>query len=174
MLKTASIGSSPAKTPLLTGAAAGLLAGAVTGQVDRFLDRYVSAEQKKRDRKVRKAPAHRMAGPYFARKIVGRKLSAKEAERARMAFQVAYGVVWGVIYAAVRKKAPRLSRWGGLPFGVPFFIVCDGVMAPLLGVSPTLRKIPWQPSVKELCNHVAWTAAAELFHRAVGRTAVAR
>jgi putative membrane protein len=59
----------------------------------------------------------------------------------------------------------------GLPFAVPFFFGCDGAMAPLMGVSPGIQKIPWQLNAKELGNHVAWTLAAEAVHRLVPRIA---
>ncbi len=170
MLK-ASAGIPQAPHPLLTGAAAGLVAGAAAGQSDKLLDRFVSSKQKKRDRRLREASAHVMAGPYFARKISGKKLDAKGKERARMVFNVAYGVGWGLIYAGLRRKFPRLGRWGGLPFAVPFFFACDGTLAPLFGVSPNLRRLPWQPSAKEMGNHIAWTAAAEMVHRAVAKAA---
>jgi putative membrane protein len=166
--------SAQPRHPLLTGIAAGLLAGVVTGQVDRLFDRFVSPAQKRRDRQVREAPAHLLAGPYFARKITGRRLSGKEFRRAQLAFSAVYGVVWGMIHAGARRKAPAFSRLGGLPFGVPFFFACDGTMAPLLGVSPNLRKIPWQMNAKELGNHIVWTATAELVHRAAARMAPAR
>lgn len=155
--------------PLLTGVVAGLIAGGIAGQSDRLLDRYVSKEQKRRDKKVRKAPAHEMAGPYFVRKITGKRLSRKQEQHAKQGFGLAYGIMWGLIYAVARKKAPALARWGGIPFGIPFFLACDGMMAPLLGVSPSLRKIPWQPNAKELGNHLAWTAAAETVHRLAAR-----
>lgn len=155
--------------PLLAGVVGGLVAGGVAGQSDQILDRFVSKEQKKRDKKVRKASAHELAGPYFVRKITGKRLSKKQENRARQGFTLAYGIMWGLIYATARKKAPRLARWGGIPFGIPFFLACDGMMAPLLGVSPSLRKIPWQPSAKELGNHLAWTAAAEMVHRMAAR-----
>jgi putative membrane protein len=57
-----------------------------------------------------------------------------------------------------------------LPFAVPFFLACDGGIAPLLGLSPGLARVPWQLSVKELLNHVAWTATAETAHRLARRT----
>ncbi len=157
--------------PLLTGAAAGLVAGAVSGQTDRLLDRLVTPRQKRRDRRRREGSAHQVAGPYFARKISGRKLSKEGKKRAQTTFNLAYGIGWGLAYAGLRKKFPRLSRWGGLPFAIPFFFACDGVLAPLFGVSPTLRRIPWQPSAKEMGNHIAWTAAAEMVHRAAAKAA---
>ncbi|BCS53352.1 DUF1440 domain-containing protein [Geobacter sp. SVR] len=166
--------SDPSKTgghPLLLAAAAGLVAGAVTGQSDRFMNRFVSIRHKLRDRLVREAPAHQLAGPFLASRIIGRRLSRQEKKRARAAFFAAYGTGWGLIYAGMRKRYPRLARMGGLPFAVPFFFFCDGFMAPLLGVSPNLHRIPWQPNVKEMINHIAWTAAAETVHRAAHRLA---
>lgn len=155
--------------PFITGVVSGLVAGGVAGESDQLLDRFVSKEQKRRDKKVRKAPAHEIAGPYFVRKVTGKKLSRKQEQRAKQGFGLIYGILWGLIYAAARKKAPRLARWGGIAFGVPFFLACDGMMAPLLGISPPLRRIPWQPNVKELGNHLAWTATAEAVHRLAAR-----
>jgi len=155
--------------PLLVGVAAGLIAGVVAGRTDSFFDRFVSERQKKRDRRVREASAHQMAGPYFAGKLLGKRLTAQEKKRARLAFSVAYGLGWGLIHGSLRKKFPALRRWGGLPFAIPFFFACDGVIAPGLGISPNLRRIPWQPSVKEMGNHIAWTATAELIHRVAAR-----
>lgn len=158
----------PLRHPLLLAMAAGLVAGAVAGASDRMLDPLVSEKQKRRDRRVREASAHRMAGPYFASKLLGRRLKPKEKKRADKAFGVLYGLGWGMIYGGLRRRFPALTRWGGLPFAIPFFFACDGMIAPTLGVSPNLRLIPWQPSAKEMGNHIAWTAAAELVHRLAG------
>ena len=155
--------------PVLVGVAAGLIAGAVTGGTDKLLDRFVSPKQKKRDRRVREASAHEMAGPYFAAKILHRRLSEREKKQARLAFSVVYGLGWGLIHSGLRRKFPKLTSLAGLPFAVPFFFACDGFIAPLLKVSPNLNRIPWQPSAKELGNHIAWTAAAELIHRLAAR-----
>lgn len=154
---------------LLTGAAAGLLAGAVVGQVDRLLDRFISPAQRRREKRVRVTTPHRLAGPLFAERISGRALSKSGEQWAQAVFNVAYGVGWGLVYAAVRRRFPQLARAGGLPFAVPFFLVCDGVIAPLLRLTPHPGKIPWQPNAKELANHIAWTAAAEVVNRAADR-----
>jgi hypothetical protein len=156
--------------PLLVGAVAGLIAGAVTAQSDRLLDRLVSDAHKRRDRRVRKGSAHEVAGPYFAEKLSGRRLSRQGKKRARLAFGVAYGLGWGLLHGRIRRRFPSLTRLLGLPFAVPFFFACDGCIAPLLGVSPRLTRIPWQPSLKEMGNHITWTAVSELVHRLAGRT----
>jgi len=157
----------------LTGAASGLVASAVVGGVDRLLDRYISPQQRLRERLVRPAPPHHRAGPVFAEKLLGHGLSARGERSARTAFNAVYGIGWGLIYTAVRRNFPALARFGGLPFGVLFFLACDGVIAPRLKLTPGLRKIPWQPNAKELANHVAWTAAAEATQRGAARAAAA-
>jgi hypothetical protein len=155
--------------PLLVGMAAGLIAGAVTGGTDKLLGRLVTKEQKRRERRVREASPHEIAGPYFAGKLMGKRLSRRDKRRAQLAFSVIYGLGWGMIHSGMRKKFPGLGKAAGLPFAVPFFLACDGLIAPLLGISPNLRRIPWQPSAKELGNHIAWTASAEFLHRLAAR-----
>lgn len=155
--------------PILVAVAAGLIAGAVSRRTDKFFDRFVSPKQKRRDRRVREGSGHQIAGPYIGAKITGKKLNERQKKAAQAIFSVAFGVGWGLIHSGLRKKLPMLRKWGGLPFAIPFFFACDGLIAPAIGVNPTLRHIPWQPSVKEMGNHIAWTAAAELIHRASAR-----
>ena len=154
----------------LAAAATGLIATAVTGVADRLLDRLVSKEQKRRDRMVRKGTAHEMAGPLFAERITKHELSEKGKKRARMGFSLTYSLVWGTVYTLLRRRYPTIGKFGGFPFAVPFFVACDGVLAPLLKVNPRLTKVPWQPTAKEAANHLAWTAAAEMVQRAAARS----
>ncbi len=158
----------PSRT-ILTGVISGLLAGVVVGQLEKLTDRLVSAEQKRREKQVREDSAHKMAGPHFARKIVGHELTEAQKRRSRAVFGVTYGVMWGLIYAGLRQRLPAVRNAMGLPFAVPFFFGCDGAMAPLMGVSPGIQKIPWQINVKELGNHIAWTLTAEAVHRLAPR-----
>lgn len=155
--------------PILTGMAAGLVACAVAGASERLLNRLVSKKQKRRDRKVREGSAHQVAGPRFASKLLGRRLDPQEKRRANLAFGVVYGLGWGLIHSGLRKRFPVLARWGGLRFAIPFFFACDGVIAPALRLSPRLDRVPWQPSAKEMGNHIAWSAAAEWVHRLAAR-----
>ena len=156
---------------ILTGIAAGLLAGVVVGQVDKLASRLVSESQKRREKRVREDSAHKMAGPHFARKLLGHELSEEQEQRARAAFGVIYGLMWGLIYTGLRHQFPAVRKAMGLPFAVPFFLGCDGALAPLMGVSPGIQKIPWQLNAKELGNHIAWTVTAEAVHRMAPRIA---
>lgn len=159
---------------LLVGAASGILASAVTGRTDRLLEHLVSDEQKRRERQVRTGSGHEVAAASFARKVAGPRASARSLRRGEALFGALYGVGWGLVYAALRRRAPQVGRAAGLPFAVPFFLACDGAIAPRLGLSPPLRAIPWQLDAKELANHVAWTATAELVTRAALRALARR
>ncbi|MDA8163751.1 MAG: DUF1440 domain-containing protein [Desulfobacteraceae bacterium] len=154
---------------LLVGMAAGLAASLATGMTDRLLGNLVSEEQERRDRTVREGTAHEVAGPRFGEMITGHRLDAWGKRRAKGIFTIAYGIGWGLVYAGVRRRFPRLSRQAALPFGVLFFAACDGLLAPLLRMSPPLFRIPWQPNAKELANHLAWSATAEMVHRTAAR-----
>lgn len=159
---------------LLTGMAAGLLAGTVVGQVEKLTGRLVSEKQKRREKLVREDSAHNMAGPYFARKFLDHELTEVQKRRSQAVFGISYGVMWGLIHAGIRLKFPATRKALGLPFAVPFFFGCDGAMAPLLGVSPGITRIPWQINAKELLNHIAWTLTAEAVHRLAPRLAKSR
>ena len=156
---------------VVVGVAAGLVAMAVTGAADRLLDRFVSREQKIRDRLLRPGRPHEIAGPRFGEKLLQRGLSPGDRRAADTAFNLAYGIGWGIVYTLSRRMVPQASRFGGLPFAVPFFVLCDAVIAPLLRLTPTAEKVPWQMNMKELGNHVAWTVGAEATHRVADRFA---
>jgi putative membrane protein len=145
--------------------ASGLAASAATGLVDRALDPLVSTEQKLREKLVRSGSPHEVVGPMVMGKILGYRPSASQRSAAQFAFGITYGVFWGLVYAVVRRSFPAASRAAGLPFAVPFYFACDGIIAPLVGLGPTITRVPWQLNVKELANHFGWTATAELAHR---------
>lgn len=155
------------------GIAGGIAATALTGLVDKALTALIPESQKARERRVRDGTAHEVAGPLFGRKIVGRPLSDKGKKVSKAAFSVSYGILWGVIYALAR-RIPGVARWGGLPFALPFFAACDGLIAPLLKLTPHLKEVPWAFNAKELGNHIAWTAGAETAHRLAARTSSSR
>jgi hypothetical protein len=157
---------SSAGRDILIGAGTGLLGSFVVGPVDAFLSRFISEEQRRRETAVREGSPHEVAASKIAKKLGGEHPSEQAKRLGRVAFAAAYGIGWGMIYALVRRAAPPASRFAGLPFGAAFFLLCDGALAPLFRMSPPLRRIPWQPNAKEILNHAAWTAAAELTHRA--------
>jgi rhodanese-related sulfurtransferase len=156
---------------VVTGMAAGLLADLAVAQIDKALGALVSEEQKRRESAVREGSPHEVGGTRIGEKIAGRRLSRPERRKAQIAFTVGYGVLWGAVYALVRRRMPLATSLFGLPYAVAFFFACDGFLAPLLRMTPGLQKIPWQFNAKELANHAAWTATAEAVHRGTEKAA---
>lgn len=154
---------------LMIGAGAGLLGMLAVGPVNAFLSRFISEEQYRKEHAVRDASPHDLAAEKIAERFGGNPPSEQAQLLSQLAFGAAYGLAWGMIYAMLRRSAPPISRFAGLPFGSAFFFLCDGVLAPLFRMSPPITRLPWQPNTKEMLNHVAWTAAAELAHRAADR-----
>lgn len=154
---------------LATGLVAGVVASLAAALADRALSPVVSQEQKRCERAVRAGSSHAPAAMRIGERITGRWLAAPEQHEARIAFRLGYGLVAGVIYALVRRRAPLATSLYGLPSGAAFFLVCDGVLAPLFRMSPGLQKIPWQFDGRELMNHIAWTGSAEAVHRGAER-----
>lgn len=152
---------------ILTGAGAGLFASVVTAPIDKSMKYFVSERQKRKEKTVREGSPHEIAGVKFGERILHRNLNRREAQSAQLLFMVAYGVGWGLIYYGFRKAFPKISRFRGLPYALPFFLACDGIFAPRAQLSPRLKKIPWQFNVKEFANHAVWTAAAEIALRKV-------
>lgn len=160
-------GAAPLTGPFALAATSGLVGMAVVAPVDRALDLLVSERQRRREQRVRTGSPHAIAGPTLATKLIGRNLTAREARGARMAFSLLYGAGWGLVYALIRARIPRARRCGGLPFALPFYALCDGILAPALRLGPPIARIPWQFNAKELANHVVWTASTELVHRSI-------
>jgi rhodanese-related sulfurtransferase/uncharacterized membrane protein YagU involved in acid resistance len=150
---------------VVTGLVAGLLADVAVSQVDRALGRFVSDEQRRRERAVREGSPHEVGGRKIGEKLTGRTFSEAERRKAQIAFTIGYGLLWGAIYALVRRRQPRVTALLGLPYAGAFFLACDGLLAPLFKLSPGLGRTPWQFNAKEMANHIAWTGAAEIVHR---------
>ncbi len=108
----------------------------------------------------------RWRGPISLSGWQGGSSGEKGKKRAKAAFSLTYSLVWGTVYTLLRRRYPAVGKFAGVPFAIPFFFACDGLLAPLLKVSPRLTKVPWQPTAKEAANHMAWAAAAEMVQRA--------
>jgi hypothetical protein len=61
----------------------------------------------------------------------------------------------------VRRSVSTSSRAFGLLFAVPFYVACDGIIAPLLGLTPTITRIPWYADGRR-SNENIWGPPATL------------
>jgi hypothetical protein len=148
---------------LLAGAAGGIAGTLMSGVVDNVLGKAIGRKT------VAKGPrsGHSVAADAFAKRVFG------EDERARklghLAFGALFGAGWGLVHGALRRKVPVFGRIAGVPFAVPFYLACDGGIAPLAKLAPPITKIPWSLNAKEIADHVAWATTSELMQRAARR-----
>lgn len=151
---------------LLLGAASGVAANIISAPANILFTKLVSPKQKRKEHSVREGSPHDVGGKKLGERILDPHLSKVEEKNAQRLFTLNYGIAWGMLYSYVRKEFPKSAGALGLPFSIGFFLACDGVLAPLLRLSPPLNRIPWQFNLKELANHIVWTAAAESTLRA--------
>ena len=152
---------------LKTGVGVGVIATLASGVMDSGLSLLVSQRQKRREQRVRRGSPHRVAGRVFFERIRGRSPSRIENLMASLAFSFAYSAMWGIAYAALRRVQPLSRKAPAVPVtATAFFLACDGLIAPLLDLTPEVNQLPWQFNVKELANHITWNATAERLHRA--------
>ncbi|MBI2390044.1 MAG: rhodanese-like domain-containing protein [Deltaproteobacteria bacterium] len=164
----ATIDPRPWPRALLAGAGAGVVAAslsAVAGVVDGVLTPLVSERHKRRERRVRRGSLHEVGGELLFSRLRGHAPSWIGRVVATAAFSAMYGVVMGTAYTALRRRFPNARTAGGLlATAAALFVACDGAIAPTLRLTPGLTRIPWQLGLRELVNHVVWTATAERLH----------
>jgi len=107
-------------------------------------------------------------------RTLGLGLSRGQAKTWGWRFHKTFGLLGGVGYVALRRRWPRLGRWGGLAFGAAFFAIADELMMPLLGLTPGPRKFSWKVHARGAIAHVFYGVAAETATRVLESGAFAR
>ena len=111
-------------TVLGGGALAGMLGTIAMGPVGNTLYKFESEEKKKREEALRKEmPFETLAGRLI--ELGGGKPTKERKEKLGVVVHWGYGIGWGVLYAALRKRVPFLRTALGLPFGILFALVGD-------------------------------------------------
>jgi hypothetical protein len=113
------------------GMRAGLLGSLAVSPVNSFLSRFISEEQRRMEMGVWEGSPHEVAGSKIAKKLGVEEPSERAKTLSRVAFATAYGVGWGIIYAMVRRGVPPPSDLRACRLEPPFFLLCDGALAPL-------------------------------------------
>lgn len=68
----------------------------------------------------------------------------------------ALGIGAGAAYAVLRRRFHALGRTAGLGFGTAFWALLDEGLGPTLGLTPGLRKLPWQTHARGLAGHLTF------------------
>ncbi len=148
-------------TTVAYGVLAGALATIAMEPVTEFLYAHEDDQHKKREEELRKqySPLATLAARLI--ELVGAEPTEERKQRLATVLHWAYGMGWGVLYAALRRRLPVLRKGLGLPFGVLFALIGDEVMTQVLGLTAPPKAWPIDAHVRGLVGHVTYAAAAE-------------
>ena len=153
-------------TTLGCGALGGFLGTRAMEPVTALLYEHEDEADKRREEELRKEPPFQtLAGRLL--ELVGVEPSEDRKKKLGMMVHWGYGIGWGVLYAFLRKRVPRLRMALGLPFGILFSIVGDEVMNTVMGLTAPPKAWPIDAHVRGLVGHVTYAAVAEGTCRAV-------
>ncbi len=160
-----------ARSPLLRGLLVGAAATEALDLVSVVMYEKESRFLRFRENRTRHFKhAYERAVSNFANKL-GRPLTRKEMHVWGWRFHKAFGTGTGLLYAALRKRYPRVGAGAGLAFGAAFFLVVDELMMPLQGWTPGPQAFSWKVHARGAVAHVAYGVAAELAWRSLAALA---
>lgn len=156
---------------IVKGALAGAAATWLMTQATTWMYEQESEDAKERENQAR---ADRTAYEVAAEKaagLAGTQLSKEQLAQAGTAIHWATGIGAGIVYALLRRRAPRAAAGKGLAFGTGFYLLVDELMNPLLGLTPGPQAFPWQAHARGLGGHLAFGATAEMVLEGLDRVA---
>jgi len=118
-----------------------------------------TADQQKEQALVPEEPTEKFAGR--ASEQVGVILPKDKKASLGQVVHWSYGITWGAIYGILRKRFPVMARGAGLPFGVSFSLLGEGVLLPMMGLTPPAAKFPASVHVRDTASHYAYAATVE-------------
>ena len=97
--------------------------------------------------------ANHVAASKVAR-LFGIELCGKRQFIAGETVHYLMGIVPGMLYGVLRRRAPIVGTGRGLLYGFALYALVDEIGAPLLGIASGPRKYPWQAHLRGLVSHL--------------------
>lgn len=145
---------------ILIGGIAGIAGTLAMPLITKFMYKFESQEKKELEEKLRPEPPFKTMTKKMV-KGVNMHPSKKTMKILSTGVHWGYGIFWGTLFGALRKKFPAFSKLGGTPFGFLFFLVGDELINSAFKITPPPRKFPVDAHARGLAGHVAFSAAAE-------------
>jgi hypothetical protein len=154
----------------LFGAVGGIAGTLVIQKMIAGLSKLQSAEDKTREQQlVPEQPLQKLAR-RISENVLGVEIDTETKATMGQAISWGYGTFWGAVYGILRKRVPAASWGGGLPFGVGLTIFGEGLMLPLLDLSPPAHRFPLSVIGRDIVSHCAYAATVEGICRACEAT----
>jgi putative membrane protein len=90
-----------------------------------------------------------------------------ETERPFMIFLVHFGfsIIFAVLYSILAESNSKITKFGGLVYGVFIFVFFHELLLPLLGTIPAPWKQPISEHISEFFGHIVWIWIIEMVRR---------
>jgi hypothetical protein len=151
----------------------GLIAGAVAtwlmNQVTTWMYERESEQAMTRENEARGGTTAYENAVDSAADLAGVELSNRQRAVGGTAVHWMTGVGAGAVYAIARRRWPAVTRAGGLPYGIGFFLLMDEFLNPVLGFTPGPLAFPWQTHARGIGGHMAFGVTNELVLDALDR-----
>jgi len=109
--------------------------------------------------------SNELAAQALAGSILGRALTREELRVAAPLVHYLFGATVGAIYGAYAER--RHATGSGARFGTTVWLAADEIAMPLLGLSDSTVRRPFEMHLQSLVAHLVYGAAAEMTRRAV-------
>jgi uncharacterized membrane protein YagU involved in acid resistance len=154
------------------GVVAGVTAGLVaTWTMNQFQAAVSKLGNQKRRKKESDETATVKAAELVSEKVLHRRLSRDEKQRAGNVVHYAYGAAVGGVYGALAERKKPVRKLAGVPYGVAVWLLGDEIAVPALRLSKGPTEYPVSVHAKALASHIVYAATANLVWRTV-RTAI--
>lgn len=109
--------------------------------------------------------SNELAAQAIARPILGRSLTRQELRFAAPLAHYLFGAAMGAVYGAYaqRRRAPS----SGAGFGTTVWLAADEIAMPLLGLSRSTTRRPFEMHLQSLVAHLVFGAVTELTRRSL-------
>lgn len=144
-------------TDTLKGAVAGAVGVWAMDRADWFMYDHVDPEARRQTQAVRPGgldPAHVIANR--AADAFGAELSPRQPHPAGIAVHYSLGIGPGALYGALQGRVPALATGRGALYGLGLFLIEDELANPVLGLSASPGRYPWQAHARGLVAHLVY------------------
>jgi Protein of unknown function (DUF1440) len=160
---------------IVTGAVAGLVGTWAMSEAQRLWTHVVDGDAPEsaggrhdaRDWQERSEHqnSNELAAQAAARYILNRRLTRRELRIAAPLAHYLFGATMGALYGAYAKR--RHARTSGAAFGTTVWFAADEIAMPLLGLSHSTTRRPFEMHLQSFVAHLVFGTATEMARRSL-------
>ena len=157
-------------TPILAGLAGGLAGGWTMSQFSRAWNKILPSLRNNSIGASCRYSAQEWdsinrSAEWIAAPFVSRKLSSRETRIGSAIVHYAIGGAAGALYATAAHWLPRVTKFGGVGFGIALWLVGDEIVMPAFGLTAPARRYSFRMRANALGEHLVYAFTVNLVYR---------